>query len=127
MSSNGTIAGRFEEGIKKYNDHDFFTAHDILEDIWFEIRGRQRSFYQGLIHLAVGFYHITLRKNIRGSLSQLRKGIDKLSEYRPEFQGVELDDLIIQVESCVRIISELNNAEEFDVKKIPKISYKRET
>ena len=116
------IYERFRDGINLFNSHSFYECHDVLEDVWFDVRGSSRRFYQGLIHLAVGFYHITVRENPKGALSQLGKGIEKLSDYKPEFQGVELDNLLKEIEKCREIIK---NAKvmEFDIGLIPKISF----
>jgi predicted metal-dependent hydrolase len=95
------IAERFEHGIKLFNEKKFYECHDVLEDVWFDIRDETRKFYQGLIHLAVGFHHILERQNPKGAESQLRKGLDKLNYYKPEFQGVELMDLLKKIEICL--------------------------
>ncbi len=117
-----SICGRFCEGIRLFNNHSFYECHDVLEDVWFDVRGSSRSFYQGLIHLAVGFHHITTRENSKGALSQLKKGIEKLSGYAPCFQGVELDKLLLQIENCMEVIMH-SNAGDFDGKIIPKIQF----
>jgi len=119
---------RFEEGIRKFNEREFYECHDILEDVWFDVRGSSRRFYQGLIHLAVGFYHLTRRNNLNGTISQLNKGISKLSEYSPEFQGVELKKLLDKVSECVKDIERLKQGkmEKFDEGKIPKIEFSRQ-
>lgn len=120
---NNDIIERFEDGINKFNKRKFYECHDVLEDVWFEIRGSSRGFYQGLIHLAVGFYLLTHRKNLNGALSQLNKGIDKLSNFSPEFKGIEIKNLLKKVTDCVKNIQELKDVNKFDVKKIPKIKF----
>lgn len=119
------ILGRFREGIDLFNKHSFYKCHDVLEDVWFGVRGNSRRFYQGLIHLAVGFHHITARENPKGALSQLNKGIEKLSEYAPQFQGVELKNLLNEIEKCVEEIKKVK-AEDFDITLIPKIEFNAE-
>jgi uncharacterized protein len=116
---------RFASGIKKFNDKDFYASHDILEDVWFDTLGSDRSFYQGLIHLSVGFYHITEKKNPNGALLQLRKGIAKLMPYKPEYEGVELSKLLGKIEKCVNQIERIKEGKikKFDLKIIPKITF----
>ena len=118
---------RFRAGIDKFNDGSFYECHDIWEDVWFEIRGPSRRFYQGLIHLAVGFYHIQVRNNSKGALSQLSKGIEKLSPYNPEFQGVDIDILLTQIYDCINIIKEIQTGtiEKLDPALMPKINFNR--
>ena len=121
------LVARFSEGINKFNEGEFFECHDILEDIWFEIRGSTRNFYQGLIHLAVGFYHITVRENSKGALSQLNKGIQKLKAYQPEFNGVELTRLLENVDLCIAEIRKSGQTQfTFPDNIIPKIFFNPE-
>jgi len=116
------IFNRFREGINKFNSFSFYECHDILEDVWFDVRGPSRRFYQGLIHLAVGFYHILERNNPKGAISQLSKGIDKLKDYKPGFQGIELNLLLNKIEKCIELIRE-KGVSGFDSRFIPKISF----
>lgn len=120
-----TIFARFREGINLFNKHSFYDCHDMLEDVWFDVRGSSRRFYQGLIHLAVGFYHILERENPKGAVSQLTKGIEKLSDFKPEFQGVELDSLLKEIETCIKEVNSLGKGRihEFDSDLIPEIKF----
>jgi predicted metal-dependent hydrolase len=117
-----SIFDRFSEGIKKFNEGSFYECHDILEDVWFDIRGPSRRFYQGLIHLAVGFYHILVRENPKGAVSQLTKGIEKLKNFEPSFQGVELTNLIGKIKICLEEVKK-GGTDDFNPKIIPKIKF----
>lgn len=118
------IYGRFCKGIDLFNNHSFYECHDVLEDVWFDVRGSSRRFYQGLIHLAVGFYHITVRENSKGAVSQLGKGLEKLSDYKPEFQGVELEELLKRIGEIIKEIKKIKAAE-FDKAKIPRLQFEQ--
>lgn len=119
------ILSRFDTGINKFNSGEYYECHDILEDVWFDVRGTSRRFYQGLIHLAVGFYHILHRKNPKGAISQLTKGKDKLSGYLPQFQGVELAELLSHIDVCITEITKIKNGEtdSLDESLIPRIKF----
>lgn len=116
---------RFKEGIWKFNEGEFYECHDILEDVWFDVRGWTRTFYQGLIHITVGYYHITVRKNPKGAISQLTKAINKLQPYSPSFQGVELEQLISKIKISIQIITSIQESHsvDFDIKFIPRIEF----
>jgi len=77
------------QGIEEFNQACFFEAHDTWEELWHETSGPLEDFYQGLIQLAVGFYHL-LNDNRRGARNQLAKGLDKLAGYRPVCQGIDV-------------------------------------
>lgn len=79
---------RFEEGIGLFNRREFFTCHEVLEEVWTPERGPRRLFLQSLIHVAVGFYHHG-RGNHLGATRQLRKALRKLSPYLPECEGID--------------------------------------
>jgi predicted metal-dependent hydrolase len=117
------IRKRFLEGINRFNEGNFYECHDILEDVWFDVRSENRRFYQGLIHLAVGFYHITEKQNPDGALLQLKKGVQKLTPYLPGYEGIDLKNLLKGIQNCIQQIEKLKDGkvERFDVGKIPKI------
>ena len=55
----------FHEGIRLFNEGDWFEAHEIWEDIWHVASGPRKKFYQGLIQCAVTIEHVR-RGNPRG-------------------------------------------------------------
>ena len=90
---------RFIHAVNAFNEKDFFECHEILEDIWFDVRDDSRDFYQGLLHIAVGLYHLTKKKNTKGTILQFNKAIVKLSPYEKNFNGIDLEMLLKQVKS----------------------------
>ncbi len=55
----------FHEGLRLFNDGQWFEAHEAWEDIWHMASGDKKRFYQGLIQYAVTIEHIR-RGNPRG-------------------------------------------------------------
>jgi len=115
-----SIRPRFEYAVSIFNKGEFYICHDLLEDIWYEVRDDSRNFYQGLVHLAVGLYHLTVKKNPKGALLQLEKCIKKLSPYKPEFEGVETAKL---VENVKDIISGIKKDINYELKSPPQIKF----
>jgi len=68
---------QFRQAIEEFNSGKFFECHDTLEEIWQGIRGPARDFFQGLIQVSVGFYHLR-NGNLRGGESQLEKALKNL-------------------------------------------------
>jgi hypothetical protein len=58
----------YYDGITLFNEHEFFEAHEVWEDIWHMAYGLKHSFYQGLIQCSVALEHYR-RSNPRGVLS----------------------------------------------------------
>ncbi len=91
--SEADIQARLDQGIDEFNDEAFFEAHDTLEDVWMDVRGQERLFFQGLIQLAIGYYHLTC-ENYPGAEHLLSRGLEKLDGFRPSHRGVRLGPLV---------------------------------
>src|SRR5205807_8005555 len=57
MSESGIGCQTYWTGIELFNDSRFFDAHEVLEDVWRETSGPEKSFLQGLVQLAVALHH----------------------------------------------------------------------
>ena len=97
-------------GIEYFNVCDFFEAHETWEELWTEYRGPGRKFYQGLIQVAVALHHFG-NGNIRGAKKVYLTSRNYLEEYRPEYEGLDLDHFLGQYEECFAEV--LASEEEF--------------
>ena len=66
-------------GIRLFNEHRFFEAHEALEEVWLKERGEARTLLHGLIQIAAAFHHYS-RANLPGFNSLLKKGSAKLDK-----------------------------------------------
>ena len=87
------------KGIGYFNECEFFEAHEVWEELWTEYRGDLREFYQGLIQVAVALHHFG-NGNIRGARKVYHSSSRYLERYRPTEQGLDLEALLQQLESC---------------------------
>ncbi len=87
------ITERFERGVREFNAGDFYAAHDTWEDVWMDVRGPERPFFQGMIQVAVGYYHLTC-ENYAGAEHLLSRGIRKLEPYSRGHRGVDTKDVV---------------------------------
>ena len=92
-----------QEGIRLFNDHQFFASHEVLEELWTTDRGPRRLLLQSLIHLAVGLHHLQ-RGNRVGAASQLTKGLRKLAPYLPSCAGIDTARLYRDAETALHQI-----------------------
>ena len=90
-------------GIELYQAGEFFTCHEVLEELWTPMRGPHRLFLQALIHFAVAFYH-QQRRNPLGAERQLRKALRKLERYLPQYEGVDTATLHREGQVCLQRI-----------------------
>ena len=92
ISLDQTSVREMEKAALEFNSGKFFECHDTLEEVWQGIRGPARDFFQGLIQISVGFYHLR-NGNRQGGESQLDKGLTKLENYGDSYAGMELANL----------------------------------
>ncbi|MFI4873786.1 MAG: DUF309 domain-containing protein [Blastopirellula sp. JB062] len=116
---------RYLEGIRLFNDCEFFEAHDIWEELWADSIGEPREFYQGLIQTAVCLHHF-VNENTRGAVKLFHSSRNYLDKYRPEYLGLDLERLFAELEHCCReiVASEATYpVGVIDVEKIPDLRH----
>lgn len=112
---------KFLEGVELFNCHDFFSAHDIFEELWVEADRENKMFFQGLVQISVGCYHL-ICKNYKGAVSQLEKGLSKLvSQNNPDDKKIKLDELVTELKYLLEEIENLkiDSDRNLDVNKLP--------
>jgi predicted metal-dependent hydrolase len=97
---------QFHQAIAQFNQGDYYACHDTLEAIWIEAPEPERNFYQGLLQIAVGIYHLS-NLNWRGALILLGEGIRRLQPYQPTYAGIEVESM---VDRSAELLSALQQA-----------------
>ena len=110
MSSDSAYDPRYLEGIRYFNECEYFEAHEVWEELWTEYQGPSRRFYQGLIQVAVCLHHFG-NENTRGARKLFHSSSKYLGEYRPTHLGLDVDKLLREMETCCRGI--LDSDEEY--------------
>lgn len=85
--------------LRLFNEEDFFECHDVLEELWAETMGAEKKFYQGLIQLSISLFHFG-NENYGGAIKLYDSSRKYLEPYRPEFQGINIDLLLLEHELC---------------------------
>jgi predicted metal-dependent hydrolase len=122
-SSDSAYDHRYLLGIAYFNDCDFFEAHEVWEELWADVQGPARRFYQGLIQAAVCLHHFG-NGNTGGSRKLYHGCRGYLNEYAPNFLGLDLATFLTQLEDCCAEIlasEEKRPLVEIVVDKIPEI------
>jgi uncharacterized protein len=92
---------RLLKGIDEFNQGLFFECHETLEEIWLEEHGDDRSFYQGIIQIAAGYFKYQ-QQVPAGAIKLWRSGLEKIESYGPVHLGVNLQPFIEAVRSNLR-------------------------
>ncbi len=85
----------FKKGVNAFNKRQFYDAHEYWEDIWLNFKMEDAKCIQGLIQLAVSFFHYH-NGNPKGAKSMAAKCIKKFDDHS-EFRGIKVPDLVSQI------------------------------
>ena len=96
----------FERGIAEFNQQQFYACHDTLEAIWVDAEEADKRFYQGILQVAVGCYHLS-NDNLRGAIILLGEAVRRLCDYQPEYEGVDVEQLLEQALSLLQALQQL--------------------
>lgn len=88
-----SVPFEFLQGVEQFNQGKFYACHDTLESLWMEAIEPEKSFYQGILQIAVALYHLG-NSNWRGAVILLGEGINRLRRYPPKYGGIDVDDLL---------------------------------
>jgi uncharacterized protein len=113
-------------GIQLFNEHEYFEAHEVWEDIWHEAYGTKYEFYQGMIQCAVALEHYA-RSNPRGVVSlydSYRRHFKNVPEI---FMGLNVSDFLKRMHESLRPVLETTplpekGAIQLDLTRTPKIA-----
>ncbi|NEO84207.1 MAG: DUF309 domain-containing protein [Spirulina sp. SIO3F2] len=81
--------------VEQFNVQEFYACHDILEAMWVEALEPDKTFYQGMLQVAVGCYHLQ-NLNWRGAATLLGEGLRRLRGYQPDYQQIDVTQLFEQ-------------------------------
>jgi predicted metal-dependent hydrolase len=96
----------FQRAIAEFNQQQFYDCHDTLEAIWVEAPEVDKRFYQGILQVAVGCYHLS-NDNLRGAIILLGEAVRRLCDYQPVYEGVNVELLLEQVSQLLQALQQL--------------------
>ena len=114
------------DGIALFNEHEFFEAHEIWEDIWHEAYGTKFEFYQGMIQCAVALEHYR-RSNPRGVVSLYDSYRKHFTNVPDMFMGLDVKSFLAAMHESLRPVLEARPQPrkgdvELDPARVPKIT-----
>lgn len=99
------LESAFWDGVEQFNQGRFYECHDTLEAIWMEAMEPDRTFYQGVLQIAVALYHLS-NGNGRGATMLLGEGLRRLGRYMPDYGGVDVEQLVCQSASILEVLQQ---------------------
>ena len=95
----------YKAGLAHIRAGRFFEAHEDLEIVWRAAPAGERDFYQGLVHVAVAWYQAGRGRPV-ATASQLEKAARRLGPYAPAHRGVDVADVLAQVEEARALVAD---------------------
>ena len=95
----------FNQGIAAFNKRQFYDAHEYWEELWLEYKLDDAKFIQGLIQLAVSYFHF-FNKNLNGARSMMKKCLTKFEPYQNE-RGMDVQGLKKQIITVQNYFNEI--------------------
>ncbi|MGK7895062.1 MAG: DUF309 domain-containing protein [Xenococcus sp. (in: cyanobacteria)] len=97
----------FVQGIEQFNQQQFYQCHDTLEAIWIEAAELDKRFYQVILQIAVACHHLS-ELNWRGAVILLGEGIRRLHDYQPDYQDIDVSQLLIESDLLLQTLQQLS-------------------
>ncbi|BAY93035.1 MULTISPECIES: DUF309 domain-containing protein [unclassified Tolypothrix] len=127
-----TMPQEFWQGVEQFNTGQFYACHDTLEALWIEASEPEKTFYQGILQIAVALYHLS-NHNWRGAAILLGEGSNRLRRYPSSYGGIDLEALLIQSVALLQALQKTSPDQtatddlgEFDTLPLPRIELVQE-
>ncbi len=115
----------YHQGIELFNEHEFFEAHEVWEDIWHMAYGIKHSYYQGMIQCSVALEHYR-RSNPRGVISLYKSYTPKFANVPAVFMGLDVTAFLAAMKHALEQVLTADpvpekGAIELDIARVPTI------
>lgn len=126
MSSSQARA-ELAEAVRLFNAGEYHACHEVLDELWEGPEGPDTDFYKGLIQAAICLHHFA-RGNMAGAKKLYSGHRRYLAAYLPQHLGIDLADLLTQMQSCLRPVVRARQDEfvAFDRERRPQLVYAAE-
>ncbi|HEY0981289.1 MULTISPECIES: DUF309 domain-containing protein [unclassified Schlesneria] len=120
------LPAQYREGVRLFNEEEFFECHDVLEELWAETVGDERKFIQGLIQASIALFHFG-NENFGGAKKLFFAATTKLDPYGDEYMGIKLSNFLQDFRACFQEL--IDNTEAYPTtvairdELVPKIEY----
>lgn len=95
------LPAEFWQGVDQFNQGEFYACHDTFEALWTEALEPDRTFYQGILQIAVALYHLN-NHNWRGAVTLMGEAVGRLRRYDADYGGIDLAALLAQARTILQ-------------------------
>ena len=105
---------RFLKGMTLFNSEEWYSAHDLFEELWHETINPERITIQGILQIAVAQIHLN-KGNINGAMILYGEGLGRLKGDIVPDLGLDIKALCRIVELRLKILQKELNIEKTQV------------
>ena len=102
----------FHEGINAFNNRQFYAAHEYWEELWLEHKLNDSDFVQGLIQLAVSYFHL-FNQNLKGARSMIKKCLKKIELFQIT-RGIDVMELKSEIFNVQKYLNKIDNTNDIN-------------
>ena len=114
---------RLREGIRLFNQRQFFACHEILEDFYQNTDAENRPFLEGLIQLAAAFRLFADFGATKGPVRMIYQALIRFENFQPAYLQVRVKDLCQAAEAWAKAAEAANVQPSTET--IPTIQFQR--
>jgi predicted metal-dependent hydrolase len=93
---------RLREGIRLFNERQFFACHEVLEGLYHDSEAADKPFIEGLVQLAAAFRVFCDFGEVKGPVRMIYQALIRFENYKPAFLQVRVDETIAAMESWAK-------------------------
>jgi len=93
---------RLREGIRLFNEGQFFRSHEALEGFYHATEEVNKPFVEGLIQLAAAFRIFSEFGEIKGPVRMIYQALIRFENYQPSFLRIRVRDLCESAEGWAK-------------------------
>ena len=97
----------FHKGINAFNNRQFYDAHEYWEELWLDYKLNDSDFIQGLIQLAVSYFHL-FNQNLKGARSMIKKCLKKIELFQVT-RGIDVIELQSEIYNVQKYFNKIDN------------------
>ena len=109
------LAALARQGIERFNQGEYYPAHDLLEEAWVVDESPGRDLYRGILQVGIAYYQIE-QGNYRGAVKMLLRVRQWLDPLPDVCRGVDVAGLRADVDRVYAALAALGTerVQEFD-------------
>ena len=102
----------FHKGINAFNNRQFYDAHEYWEELWLDYKLSDSDFIQGLIQLAVSYFHL-FNQNLKGARSMIKKCLKKIEPFQAA-RGIDVIELKAEIYNVQKYFNNIHTTNDIN-------------